>query len=148
MLFVPWQVIYKYCDKSFINKPTFFNFVPQLIKKTYRAGTMWFYRFVCMRVAQVHISLMTRLGGKAWFPNLAKKIRVRLQAMQNKFMRFCLQLGNDWFNRPIIHCLIFLNFTTISVLNILIKFSALLMIMEYLCTLVTKKWNYLFLSWN
>ena len=33
LFFVPWQDVYKYCDKSFINKPTYFNFVPQLIKK-------------------------------------------------------------------------------------------------------------------
>ena len=39
LLFVPWQVVDKYCDKSFITKPTFLNFVPQLIKKTYCAGT-------------------------------------------------------------------------------------------------------------
>ena len=25
LLCVPWQVVYKYCDKSFINKPTFFQ---------------------------------------------------------------------------------------------------------------------------
>ena len=61
LFFVPWQVVYKYCDKSFINKPAFFNSVPQLIKKTYRAGTMWFYRFACTIGAQAHISLMTRL---------------------------------------------------------------------------------------
>ena len=30
---------YRNCDKSFINQPNFFNFVAQLIKKTYRAGT-------------------------------------------------------------------------------------------------------------
>ena len=30
--------IHKYCDKSFINKPAFLNFVPQLIRKIYRAG--------------------------------------------------------------------------------------------------------------
>ena len=23
LLFVPWQVVYKYCDKSFINEPAF-----------------------------------------------------------------------------------------------------------------------------
>ena len=23
LLFLPWQVVYKYCDKSFINKPAF-----------------------------------------------------------------------------------------------------------------------------
>ena len=62
LFFVPWQVVYKYCDKSFVNKPTFFfNFVPQLIKKTYRADTTWFYRFTCAIGAQAHIFLMTRL---------------------------------------------------------------------------------------
>ena len=25
----------------------------------------------------------------AWFPNLSKKLRLRLQAMQNKCIRFC-----------------------------------------------------------
>ena len=30
----------------------------------------------------------------AWFPNLSKKLRLRLQAMQNKCIRFCLQLDN------------------------------------------------------
>ena len=38
VLFVPSQVVYKYCDKSFISKPALFNFVPQLIKKIYCAG--------------------------------------------------------------------------------------------------------------
>ena len=28
----------------------------------------------------------------AWFPNLLKKLRLRLQATQNKCIRFCLQL--------------------------------------------------------
>ena len=54
MFFVPWQVVYKYCDKSFINKHTFFNFVPQLVKKTYCTSTTWFYRFACMIVVQAH----------------------------------------------------------------------------------------------
>ena len=54
LFFVPWQDVYKYCDKSFINKPTYFNFVPQLIKKTYRAGTAWFSRFVCAIAVQAH----------------------------------------------------------------------------------------------
>ena len=35
--------------------------MPQLIKKTYRAGTTWFYRFACAIVVQAYISLMTRL---------------------------------------------------------------------------------------
>ena len=37
------------------------NFVPKLIRNIYGMGAMQFYRFVCMIVAQAHISLMTRL---------------------------------------------------------------------------------------
>ena len=71
LLFAPWQVVYKYCDKSFINKPTFLNIVPQLIKKTYRAGTTWLYKFPCTIVAQAHIALITSMlvisaGQLAW----------------------------------------------------------------------------------
>ena len=42
--FVPWQVVYKYCDKSFINKPFNYvlNYVPHLIKKIYCVGTIDF----------------------------------------------------------------------------------------------------------
>ena len=61
LLFVMWQILHKYCDKLFINKPAFLIDVPQLIKKIYRAGTTWFYRFACAIVAQAHISLMTRV---------------------------------------------------------------------------------------
>ena len=60
LLFVPSQVVYKYCDNSFINKLASLNFVPQLIQKIYRAGTTWFYRFANAIEAQTHISLMTR----------------------------------------------------------------------------------------
>ena len=28
----------------------------------------------------------------AWFPNLSKKLRLRFQATQNKYIKFCLQL--------------------------------------------------------
>ena len=31
-------------------------------------------------------------GCTAWFPNLSKELRLRLQATQNKCIRFCLQL--------------------------------------------------------
>ena len=50
-----------YCDKFFINKPAFCNFLPELIKKIYRVATTCFYKFPCAIVAQAHISLMTRL---------------------------------------------------------------------------------------
>ena len=39
----------------------FLNFVPQLIRKIFSAGTTQFYRFACTVVAQVHISLLARL---------------------------------------------------------------------------------------
>ena len=73
----------------------------------------------------------------AWFPNLSKKLRLRLQATQNKCIKFCLQLDKmtmicvneclvgsmfmiDTYNSLF---LIFLNFT-------IVNFSALLTIME------------------
>ena len=59
--FVIWQILHKYCDKFFINKPAFLIDVPRLIKKIYRAGTTWFHRFACAIVAQAYISLMIRL---------------------------------------------------------------------------------------
>ena len=33
LFFVPWQVTYKYCDKSFISKPTFFYFCASVNKE-------------------------------------------------------------------------------------------------------------------
>ena len=30
----------------------------------------------------------------AWYPNLNKKYRNKLQVLQNKYIRFCLQLNN------------------------------------------------------
>ena len=30
----------------------------------------------------------------AWYPNLNKKLKTRLQAAQNKCIRFCLKLGD------------------------------------------------------
>ena len=55
------KVVYRYCDKSFINKPAFLNFVPYLIKTIYCVGTIWFYIFAYVIVVQAHISLRTRL---------------------------------------------------------------------------------------
>ena len=81
----------------------------------------------------------------AWFLNLSKKLRLRLQATQNKDITFSIQLDkmsricvneflelnwldvNDRYNSLF---LIFLDFTIISVLTTSMKFSALLMIME------------------
>ena len=52
----------KYCDKSFINKPAFLNFVPQQIRRIYCAGKTWFHRSACVIITQAHVSLMTRLS--------------------------------------------------------------------------------------
>ena len=87
----------------------------------------------------------------AWFPYLSKKVRLRLQATQNKCIGYCLQLDKmsricvNWLN---VHdsmidtynslFLMFLNFTIISVLTTLMKSSALLTIMEQLRAVVTK----------
>lgn len=99
-----------------------------------------------------------------WFPNISKKLWLRLQTMQNKYLRFHLQL--DKMSRICMKEFIELNwlnfhnkylqftvsgiskFTIISVLTSLMKFSALLTIMEYPSVLVTKNWNYSFVSRN
>ena len=65
-LFLPWQVYYKYCHRSFINKPAFLNFAPPLIKKIYHVDTSCFYKFVFTIVAQAHIFLMIRLILNVW----------------------------------------------------------------------------------
>ena len=56
-----WSFINTYCDKLLTYKPAFLKFLSQLIMKIYRAGRMWFYRFLHAVVVQAHISLMTRL---------------------------------------------------------------------------------------
>ena len=43
----------------------------------------------------------------AWFSNVSKRLKLRLQALQNKCMRFCLQLGK----RPKIRVKEFLQLT-------------------------------------
>ena len=30
----------------------------------------------------------------AWYPNLSKNLKTRLQAAQNKYIKFCLKLGD------------------------------------------------------
>ena len=82
LLFVLWQVVYKYCEKSFINKPTFFNIVPQLIKKTYHVDTTWFYRFACSVVAQAHNSLRTRLLKSLWWTLKSQKTNILAEGLR------------------------------------------------------------------
>ena len=95
------------------------------------------------------IQLLFDYACTAWFPNLSKKLRLRLQATQNKCIRFCLQLDKmsricvneflelNWLN---VHdrylpdryslFMIFLDFKIISALTTSMKLSALLTIME------------------
>ena len=131
---------------------------------------------ICRLLCNVLIQPPFDYGCTAWFSNLSKNLRVTLQAMQNKCIRLSLQLGNIWrvCAKEILelNCLnvhdryiqvIFLNYTTISVLTILMKFSAHLTIMKYSCAVVTKtlfyklklgmqsssgKWGYLGQIWN
>ena len=45
-------------------------------------------RFLCNPVIQPHFDY----AYSAWYPNLSKKLKHRIQTPQNKCMRFCLQL--------------------------------------------------------
>ena len=47
---------------------------------------------LCSLLFNVLIKPLFDYGCTAWFPNLSKKLRLRLQATQNKCIRFCLQL--------------------------------------------------------
>ena len=47
-------------------------------------------RLLCNAIIQPHFDYACI----AWFPNLNKSIRKKLQTFQNKCIRFCLQLGN------------------------------------------------------
>ena len=102
---------------------------------------------LCRLLCSALIQPLFDYAWTAWFPNFSKKLRLKLQIMQNKCIRFCLQLDKmsricvnkfielNWLN---VHdrytynslFLICLNFTIISVLTTLMTFSALLTIME------------------
>ena len=47
-------------------------------------------RLRCNALIQPHF----HYAYSAWYPNLAKKIKHRIQTTQNKCIRFCLQLDN------------------------------------------------------
>ena len=47
---------------------------------------------LCRLLCNALIQPLFDYASTAWFPNLAKKLRLRLQATQNKCIRFCLQL--------------------------------------------------------
>ena len=60
----------------------------KLLHRQNRFLTPPLHRLLCNALMQP----LFDYGCTAWFPNLSKKLRLRLQAMQNKFIRFCLQL--------------------------------------------------------
>ena len=97
---------------------------------------------LCRLLCNALIQPLFDYAWTAWFPNLSKKLRLRLQVMQNKCIRFCLQLHKmsricvnkflelNWLNVHdrylqfiVSHIFKFYNFT-------LMTFSALLTIME------------------
>ena len=45
-------------------------------------------RFLCNALIQPHFDYAC----SAWYPNLSKKLKNRIQTLQNKCIRFCLQL--------------------------------------------------------
>ena len=47
---------------------------------------------LCRLLCNTIIQLLFDYASTAWFPNLAKKLRLRLKATQDKCIRFCLQL--------------------------------------------------------
>ena len=47
-------------------------------------------RLLCNAIIQPHFDF----GCCAWYPNLNKNLKNKLQTAQNKCIRFCLQLGN------------------------------------------------------
>ena len=47
-------------------------------------------RFLCNAIIQLHFDY----GISAWYPNLNKKIKSKSQTIQNKCVRFCLQLDS------------------------------------------------------
>ena len=58
-----------YCQNRFLNFP--------LHRLLYNAMIQPFFDYAC----------------NAWYPNINKKLKVRLQAAQNKCIRFCLKLN-------------------------------------------------------
>ena len=47
-------------------------------------------RLLCNALEQPHFDYAC----SAWYPNLKKNFKTKLQTLQNKFVRFCLQLDN------------------------------------------------------
>ena len=45
-------------------------------------------RLLCNALIQPHFDYAC----SAWYPNLSKKLKNRIQTLQNKYIRFCLQL--------------------------------------------------------
>ena len=47
------------------------------------------HRLLCNALIQPHFDYAC----SGWYPNLSKKLKNRIQTLQNKCIRFCLQLG-------------------------------------------------------
>ena len=100
----------------------------------------------------------------AWFPNLSKKLRLRLQATQNKCIRFCLQL--DKMSRICVNEFLELNWLNVHdrylkfIVSDIFKFynnQCPDYFNDIFCAVdnnrvptrcCNKNWNYFFISWN
>ena len=64
----------------------------QKLKFSYRKN--WFLtpelrRLLCNAITEPHF----HCACSAWYPNLTQKLKKKLQVMQSKYIRFCLQLN-------------------------------------------------------
>ena len=81
-------------DESLSGEPMALNVFDKInshlkfLKRRNHFLTPLLHRLLC----NVLIQPLFDYSCKAWFPNLSKKLRLRLQVMQNKCLRFCLQL--------------------------------------------------------
>ena len=52
--------------------------------------TLYLKRLLCNTLIQRHFDYAC----SAWYPNLNKKLKSKLQTVQNRYIRYCLQLHN------------------------------------------------------
>ena len=60
----------------------------KLLHQKYKYLTPKLCRLLCNTLVQPHFDYACSV----WYPNLSKKIKNRIQTLQNKCIRFCLQL--------------------------------------------------------
>ena len=70
---------------SVINK---INNKLKFLYRKHRFLTPTLRRLLCNALIQPHFNYAC----SAWYPNLTKKLKIRIQTSQNKCIRFCLQL--------------------------------------------------------